>query len=168
MTPNIIPLNPLPGETISGIYTLQVKLEYPESDGDRVDVKQVMFRYLKPNCTQNCKVLIGNDLTDAFGWKIDWDTTTVPNGTYNLRIYAFAEGGELLLGQQIIENVTIDQSYQMPPKEEPAAEEPETEQPKEEPKPAPQKNTTNTTKTPEKPKSSFWQSFLAWIKSLFT
>ncbi len=171
--PTIVSVTPVSGETISGDYTFQVKLEYP-AEGDRAEVKQVMFRYIvKDNCTQQCKVTIGNDLSEAFGWKVEWDTTTVPDGTYDLQAYAFAEGGNLLLAQQMINNVTVDQSYIAPKKEEPAAEQPEenvtevppAEEPEEE---APAFEENKTTAPVEKPKAGFWARFFAWLKNLFT
>jgi chitinase len=93
MTSIVIPSN---GATLSGTTTLDAKAS------DNVKVSRVEFHLTGGSSND---VLIGTATPSPYGWIAQWDTTSVPNGTYTLNSVAYDPANNS--GRSASVNVTV-------------------------------------------------------------
>jgi hypothetical protein len=89
-------LDPSNGATLSGTTTLDA------SASDNVKVSRVEFRLTGGNSSN---VLIGVATLTYYGWIAQWDTTSVPNGTYTLKSVAYDPANNS--GRSASVNITV-------------------------------------------------------------
>lgn len=82
--PEITWINPKPGETISGIYTLKVKTDEPAE----IKIPQVVFYY---DSTKIAEVTQASE--QNIYWVANWDTGKVDAGSYTLKAVAEDKAG---------------------------------------------------------------------------
>lgn len=99
VTPQVLIDTPLPGDALQGVVAIHGNTDVP---GFRS--AEVAFAY-QPNATGTWFVLQQNNQPVKDGTLANWDTTTITDGIYQLRVQVFLEDGQKL--ERVISGVRV-------------------------------------------------------------